>query len=259
MLIDAHVHIGNFSAHYPFVENTVAGAVRMLETEGVDIALISSARALLLDCPEGNKESLEAARKYPRLRPYLVVNPWMTAEALKELVDWRKRGFIGVKLHPNLHHYNLGSAVADPVLEVCESERIPVLTHSTGGDPLSGGSGFELSGAGAIRAAIEKFPKLTLVIGHGGIFSDRDVAQLAREYPQLYLEISVEYEAGKLERTVEMIGTKRIMFGSDCPTHHPRVMLERVKVMHLPREDEENILWRTAQRVFALKVKPNAP
>jgi uncharacterized protein len=246
MIIDAHVHVGNFSSLYPLADSTLEGTVRMLETEGVDLALISSARALLYDVPEGNRESLEVARVHPRLRPYLVVNPWLVRESLNELAHWRS-GFVGVKLHPTLHHYNLGSAVADPVLDVCASEGIPVLTHSTGGDPLSG--------AGAIKTAVDKFPKLKLVIGHGGIFSDRDVAQLAVDYPQLYLEISVEYEAGKLERTVEMIGTERILFGSDCPLHHPSVMLARVKVMRLPREEEENILWRTAQRVFALDVK----
>lgn len=247
MIIDAHVHIGSFAVRYPFAESKLERVVGMLKKEGVDYALISSARSLFYECTGGNQEALDAARKYPQLIPLLVVNPWHLKESLSELADWRKNGFVGVKLHPNCHQYCIGSAVVEPVLEICASEQIPVLTHSSGGDSLSG--------AGALEAAVKKYPKLKLVVGHGGIFSDRAVAQLAQDYPQIYLEISVEYEAGKLERTVEMIGADRILFGSDCPLHHPSVMLARVRVMSLPKADEEKILWKTAQRVFALTVK----
>ncbi len=246
MIIDAHVHIGNFSASYPFAESKLEKVVQILRDEGMDYALVSSAKSLLYDCPEGNKEALAASKQYKEILPYLVVNPLLPDEALKELKNWRQKGFIGVKLHPNLHHYSLHSQLAEPVLKICEEQQIPILTHSTGGDPLSG--------AQAIKDAAEKFPDLILVIGHGGIFSDREVAQVAKDYPQLYIEISVEYEAGKLEKTIEMIGTDRIIFGSDCPLHHPSVMLKRIQVMKLPKEDEEKILWKTAQRVFSLKL-----
>ena len=247
MIIDTHVHIGSFAVQYPFAETRLEKIVQMLKDERVDYALVSSIKSLIYNCPEGNKEVLAASKKYEEILPYLVVNPWLHEETLKELKNCRKRGFIGVKLHPNCHNYALNSRLAEPALEFCEREQIPILTHSTGGDPLSG--------AKPIKAVAEKFPDLILVIGHGGIFSDREVAQAAKDYPQLYIEISVEYEAGKLEKTVEMVGADRIMFGSDCPLHHPSVMLERVKVMKLSKDDEEKILWKTAQKVFSLNLK----
>lgn len=244
MVIDAHIHVGDFRVHYPYVETRTERIVEMLREEGVDYALASSAKALLYDCVEGNRDVLAAAKQYREIIPLLVVNPWDMEHALGALERCRQDGFVGVKLHPNCHGYALSSRLVAPVLGFCERTRIPILTHSTGGDSLSGDR--------AIRAVAESFPELALVIGHGGIFSDREVAQVAKDHEQLYMEISVEYEAGKLERTVEMLGVDRIMFGSDCPLHHPSVMLERVRRMKLAKDEEGKILWGTAQRVYSL-------
>ena len=247
MIIDAHVHLGSFAVSYPYAESRPDRVVQMLRDEGVDYALASSSEALHYDCPGGNKELLAASEKYEEIIPYLVVNPWHPEETSRALRHCRQDGFVGVKPHPNCHQYPLNSRLAEPVLEFCQAEQIPILTHSTGGDPLSG--------AGPIKAVAEKYANLILVVGHGGIFSDREVAQVVADYPQLHLEISVEYEAGKLEKTIEMVGTKRIMFGSDCPLHHPSVMLERVRVVKLSKGQEEDILWKTAQKVFSLKLE----
>lgn len=247
MLIDSHVHLGSFSVAYPFAESRTEKVIQMLRDEGVDYALISSAKALHHDCAEGNTEVLTAAKKYKEVIPYLVVNPWHPKQALKDLEQWRENGYVGIKIHPECHNYPLNSRIAEPILEFCQQQQVPVLTHSTGGSSLSG--------AGAIKDVAEKYSDLKLIVGHGGIFSDRQVAQVVMDYPQLYLEISVEYEAGKLERTVEMIGSDRILFGSDCPLHNPSVMLQRVRVMKLSKDDEEKILWKTAVSLFSLNLE----
>lgn len=247
MLIDAHVHLGSFSVTYPFAESRTEKVIQMLRAGGVDYALVSSSKALHHDCAEGNAEVLAAAKKYGEVIPYLVVNPWHPKQSLKDLQRWREDGYVGVKIHPNCHNYPLNSQIVEPILDFCQKEQIPVLTHSSGGSSLSG--------AGAIKAVAKKYSDLKLIIGHGGTFSDREVAQVVMDYPQLYLEISVEYEAGKLERTVEMIGPDRILFGSDCPLHHPSVMLQRVRVMKLSKEDEEKILWENTAKLFSLNQK----
>ncbi len=247
MLIDSHIHLGSFSVAYPFAESRMEKVIQMLRDEGVDYALTSSAKALHCDCPEGNAEVLEAAKKYKEIIPCLVVNPWHEKQAMSDLEQWKENGYVGVKLHPDCHNYPLNSEAAEPILEFCQNQGLPVLTHSTGGNPLSG--------AGPIEDVAKKFDNLKLIAAHGGIFSDRQVAQVVKDYPQLYLEISVGYEAGKLERTVEMIGPDRILFGSDCPLHNPSVMLQRVKVMKLSKEDEEKILWKNAVKLFSLNLE----
>ncbi len=247
MIIDAHIHLGNFSVQYPLAESRTEKIVEMLREEGVDYAVASSARALFFGTDAiGNQEIIEAAKKYKEIIPMMVLNPWHIDDAMKLLHKYNDDGFVRIKMHPNCHKYCLASPIAYPIFEFCEKEGIPIMTHSSGG--------CSLSGAGPIRKVAENFPDLKLVIGHGGIFSDRDVALVANDHENLFIEISVEYEAGKLEDTIRMIGSERIMFGSDCPIHHPSVMLQRVKVMKLSKEDEDNILYKTASKLYNIKV-----
>ncbi|MGC8977580.1 MAG: amidohydrolase family protein [Candidatus Ratteibacteria bacterium] len=247
MIIDAHVHVGNFGKNYPYVESNLDKIFQILKKEKIDYAIVSSGSALVsFDCSFGNQEALMACKKYKNLFPLLVCNPRNLEETMNSLKNIRKKGFVGVKLHPELHNYPLNSWISEPILKFCEEEKIPILTHSTGQSPLCG--------ANAIKDVAEKFPNLKLIIGHGGIFSDRDVAKVSKDYSNLYIEISVEYECKKLEETIEIVGFNKIIFGSDYPFHHPSVMLQRIKVIELPKEIEEKILWKNAKEVFSLKI-----
>ena len=71
------------------------------------MACISSAYALLHDCPEGNRKLYEAIKRYPsRFIPFCAVNPRYIDEARDELRKYIKEiGWKGVKLHPELHYY----------------------------------------------------------------------------------------------------------------------------------------------------------
>lgn len=164
MLIDAHIHLGEFSVQYPFAESRTEKIVEMLRKEGADAI--------------GNQEILEAAKKYKEIIPMMVLNPWHIDDAMKLLYKYKEDGFAGVKLHPNCHKYCLASQIAGPIFEFCEQEGFPVMTHSSGG--------CSLSGAGPIRKVAEKIPDLKLVIGHGGIFSNRDVALAAKDHKILF-------------------------------------------------------------------------
>ncbi len=79
MIIDSHIHIGKYSAKYPFAESRTEKIIEMLREEGVDYAVVSSARSLWLG-PDaaGNLEVLESTKKYKELIPLAVLNPWPT-------------------------------------------------------------------------------------------------------------------------------------------------------------------------------------
>lgn len=245
MIIDAHAHLGAWPGWRVKVRSPQE-LVNLLKDEGIDYALTSSFKSILYDFREGNQELLEAAAKFPQIIPLLCLNPWYLEESLHDLDDCRQRGFVGIKLHPAYHNYRLDSAIAEPILERCATEGIPILTHSTEGDARCG--------SGNMRAAAEKHPDLILVIGHSAIFASPYAVEVAFDHPNVYLEISVNYEAGKLERTVERVGCDKLLFGSDVPLHHPSVMLQRIRVMGLSAQDEEKILWRNTARLFSLKL-----
>lgn len=243
MIIDSHAHVGMFNS-WPLVRGAPDDLVAMLRAEGVDYALISSAQALYYDCRAGNVEALEAATRHKELLPLLCVNPRRRQEAMDELGDMRERGFVGVKLHPTSHEYSLVSGEAEVVLDRCERNEVTVLTHSAEDDPRCNPA--------AIAAVAERHPSLKLVVGHACLFSSREAVAMAERYPNVYLELSVNYEAAKLEDTVERLGSRRLLFGSDAPLHHPSVMLQRIRVIGLGTDDAENILCGNARRLYGL-------
>lgn len=245
MIIDSHAHIGQFNA-WPLAKGEPEELCRRLRSEGVDYALISSAQALYYDCRAGNIEALAAAKRHPMLLPLLCVNPNRNTEAMEELSSGKDRGFVGVKLHPASHGYSLTSAEAEAVLACCERNQVTVLTHSAEDDPRSGPE--------AIETVVSRHPTLTLVVGHACLFSSREVVAVAGRHSNVYLELSVNYEAAKLEDTLQRLGPDRLLFGSDAPLHHPSVMLQRIRVIGLPAEEEARILSGNARRLYSLNV-----
>lgn len=245
MIIDAHAHIGRFNS-WPLAKERPEDIVGILHREGIDYAVTSSARAICYHCPEGNAELLEVAARYPQIIPLLCVDPRRHEEALAELADWQTRGFVGLKLHPTVHEYSLASPAADEVLAFCEEAGMAVLTHSAEEDPGCN--------AEAIATVAERHPELDLIVGHACLFSSRQAVEVAERHPNVYLELSVNYEAGKLEDTIERLGCDRLLFGSDVPLHNPSVMLQRIRVIGLPEQDEHKILCENARRLYGLSV-----
>jgi predicted TIM-barrel fold metal-dependent hydrolase len=245
MIIDAHAHIGRFNS-WPLASGHPTHLVEMLRRDAVDHALVSSARALYYDCPEGNAEVLAAAAAHREIIPLLCVNPRRPEEAMQQLDGCSERGFVGVKLHPTSHEYSLTSPQAQAVFGACEESGIPVLTHSSEDDPRCDSE--------AIRAVAQRYPSLTLVVGHACLFGSRDMVSVAELHPSLLLEISVNYEAGKLEDTIQRVGHERVLFGSDAPLHHPGVMLKRIEMIGLAQRELDAILGENTCRVFRLNV-----
>ncbi len=243
MIIDAHAHIGKFNS-WPLAKAKPAQLVQILRQEGIDYALTSSALAICYDCPAGNAELLAAAAEYEEIVPLLCVNPRRRDEALAELATWQQRGFVGLKLHPTAHEYSLTLPAAEAVLDFAEEAGMPVLTHSSEDDARCGPA--------AIRAVAERHPELVLIVGHACLFSSREAVEVAEEHPNVYLELSVNYEAAKLEDTIERLGCDRLLFGSDVPLHNPSVMLQRIRVVGLPKPDEDKILYENVQRLYSL-------
>ncbi len=243
MIVDAHAHIGKFNS-WPLAKGKPEELVGILRREGIDYALTSSALAIYYDCPAGNAELIRAAEEYKEIVPLLCVNPRRKQEAITELNSWQERGFVGLKLHPTAHEYSLTSPAAEAVLDFAEEADMPVLSHSSEDDARCGPA--------AIRAVAERHPGLALIVGHACLFSSREVVEVAEEHPNVYLELSVNYEAGKLEDTIDRLGCDRLLFGSDVPLHNPSVMLQRIRVVGLPKPDEDKILYQNVQRLYNL-------
>ena len=79
------------------------------------------------------------------------------------------------------------------------------------------------SAAGARRTQVARYgqpirdlPGATFVLGHAGALQNEDALELARKYPNVYLEISGQ-SVERIQRMIARGPTDRMVYGTDWP------------------------------------------
>lgn len=159
-------------------------------------------------------------------------------------------GLRGVKLHPDVQGFCIDDERCQTIYALCEQANIPVLLHT-------GDSRYDMSNPNRLRPMVEKFPRLTFIGAHLGGYSvwEDAVAQL-RGLPNLYFDCSSTFgfmENARAAELIRILGTDRIVFGTDYPMWHPAHEVEYFYALGLSEEDNAMILYRTAQKLFCLE------
>jgi predicted TIM-barrel fold metal-dependent hydrolase len=131
------------------------------------------------------------------------------ADPVEELEKWRQSpGFVGVKLHPHWHQWNIEAAL--PIARRCEELRIPILIHLGFGDY---GRWQVLTGA---------CPKLKMIFAHAGMPHFGRMWDDVRKNRNLHIDLSSPYLAEWLVRkAVAAVGPERSLYGTDAPYGFP--------------------------------------
>jgi uncharacterized protein len=149
-----------------------------------------------------NDSVLDAARAHPdRFIPFAFLNPALGQEAHDEFDRTLAAGARGVKLHAWLHDYRLIDAI--PLLQRCEERGLPVLVHLGLGPPED------------VEAVLDRCPKLSLILAHGGIPHFEQLWRLPRIRFDVALRALVSEST--VRRMLEAVGPERVLFGSDAP------------------------------------------
>lgn len=242
-IVDAHAHAGPYSLFF-IPRSGVREMTRVMDRCGVATALISTNLAIQLDAAAGNEATARAVTENPgRMLGYLVVNPWHDPEA--ELARWGDDArFVGIKLHPDLHHYPLTGLRYAPVWEFAERTGRPVLTHTWLGSEYD-----DLSHVAAVAA---RCPGVQIIAGHAGVRREAvDVAiAVARRHLNVQLEICGSHGHSLLiERMAGEVGADRVIYGSDFPFIDMRTSLGRVVFARLSEPDAALILGGNISRL----------
>ncbi|OGV34397.1 MAG: hypothetical protein A2020_04975 [Lentisphaerae bacterium GWF2_45_14] len=259
MIIDIHGHIGNINLA-PFWQADAARLEEYLEKAGVDRLCVSSAKSIMYDVREGNKDLAEALDESERLLGYVTVNP-LFPESLEDLKYLENPKFIGVKVHPDYHGYDVGSRDTQKFMDKVASKTKLMLFHVS----CMPGTGF--ADAETVARFASEHPDNDFVMAHlAGIFQNG----LYPYFPNLKgLEIVSKFACeniyvdtahylmyvypGVMEKMVELIGAEHIVLGTDCPLQGPlqmRFAIETVKALDIPEADKEKILCGNAQKLL---------
>lgn len=260
MIIDIHGHLGNIN-FAPFWQADASRLDQYAAAAGVDQLCVSSARSIMYDVREGNRELADALQKSQRLLGYVTVNP-LFPESREDLHYLTQPKFIGVKVHPDYHGYDLRSKPAQEFLEPIADQVRLMLFHVS----CMPGTGF--ADAEAVAQFASRFPKTKFVMAHmAGIFQNgiypyypnfrglEIVNRLACD--NIYVDTAhylMYVYPGVMERMVELIGADHIVFGTDCPLQGPmqmRFALEVIAALDLPEAEKQKITCGNASALIA--------
>lgn len=249
-VVDAHAHLGPYS-HFFIPDPDADTMVGVMDRTGTTVAVLSANRAIQQDAHRGNDETLAAVDAHPaRLRGYAVVNPWQNPERELARVHEDTR-WVGLKVHPSLHHYPVTGRRYDPVWQFAQDTGCPVLSHTQHGSAYDTPELFD--------AVAERYPHAEIIMGHSGITPagvDAAIA-VALRHPHAHLEICGSHMTSQLiADMVHVAGQDRVLFGSDFPFIDQRMSLGRVACSDLPGAVKADILAGNARRLFRWRPLP---
>lgn len=159
-------------------------------------------------------------------------------------------GLKGVKLHPDIQGFKLDDYRCLKIYELCEG-RLPLLLHT-------GDHRFDFSNPNRMAAVLDIYQDLTVIGAHFGGWSVwEEAAEKLHRYPQLYVDCSSSLYALSPEKGRELVrcyGADRVLFGTDYPMWLPSEELERFYALELTPEENEQILWRNAAKLFDISL-----
>ncbi len=273
MIIDCHTHIyppfirddreallktdPAFRLLYSSAKAKLVGAVGLIEQmnrSGVD-------RTVVFGFPWSDPELMrrhneyigEAAERFPdRLLPFVCVNP-RTSQAVAEVERCLSGGMLGVG---ELAFYTevLDSTVVrilEPIASCCRDYRVPLMIHTNErvGHWYPGKAEASLK---VIYELIQAFPDNRFILCHwgGGLFF---YELLKKEAGEVLSQVAYDtaaspflYDPTIYAVAVQIIGARRILFGSDYPLLLPDRYFQEMAAAGLSEEDQSWIKGRSA-------------
>ena len=240
MIIDSHCHAGKGDGLTgPW--DTDAPLRKYLErasTAGIHRTVLFP--AFHSDYAAANREVARIVASRPeRFYGYAFVHPDRDRGRVFAMVKVavEQYGFRGIKVHRH------DGRITREICEVARAFSLPLLYDVMG----------EVS---VVELIAREYPDVTFIIPHLGSFGDDWRAQLAMidhlvRHPNVYTDTSGIRRFDLLQEAVRRAGAEKVLFGTDGPWLHPAVELVKVRVLGLPKYEEEMILSGNFLRVTA--------
>ncbi len=239
--IDVHGHIGPWP--FPMGDCGVADLERMMRASGIELAMISSTKAIVSDFVEGNAEMARDLEKTDMLLGYVTVNPNYLDESVKELEKYLAMPkFVGVKLHPAYAGVSIDSDATRRLAAEVARYQVPWLIHTMGpGEPAK------------IKKLANEFPEMPIIMGHGGAAAWPEAIEVITSVANVYTEVCTsQAHRTKVRATIDTAGTDRLLFGTDLGLFDPAYGLGVYEEAGLNTEEESAIMRENAKRLFKL-------
>jgi hypothetical protein len=210
-------------------------------------------------CVETNDYILESIDRFPnRLIGFCTVQPLAGDEAIKELERCARNGAKGIgEMRPDVQGFDFkDNSVTKPLIEVVIEKDLIFLTHTS--EPV----GHQYFGKGRITPEviyplIVNFPDLKLVCAHwgGGLPFYALMPEVGEALSNVYFDTAATpflYKPQIFKQVADIIGSDKILFGSDYPLLSPKRIIDQLESAGFSRQDRVKILGGNAKRLLSL-------
>lgn len=235
--------------------------IASMDEYGVDISVIlNHGWATHELCVETNNYILESIAHYPkRLIGFGAVQPHSNEAAIAEVERCARGGIKGIgELRPDVQLLDLNdAAVMEPFIEVLRKHKLILHTHAS--EPV----GHQYPGKGSITPDIlypfiTSFPDLTIVCAHwgGGLPFYALMPEVKKAMSNVFFDTAASpflYSPQVYDQVIQLVGSDKILFGSDFPLITQGRLLKEISSLGLPQEIKSSILSGNAQRLLNIK------
>jgi predicted TIM-barrel fold metal-dependent hydrolase len=210
-------------------------------------------------CVKTNDYILDAMSRYPeRLVGFCAIQPGAGDVAIVELERCAKAGARGIgELRSDMQDFDLrDNKIMKPLADVALKHDLILLTHSS--EPV----GHEYAGKGHITpdilySFITSFPELKLVCAHwgGGLPFYALMPEVAKALAKVFFDTAASvflYGPQIYEQVSRIIGSDKILLGTDYPLMHQNRVIAQIQSSQLPEKDGSRILGANAEKLLCL-------
>lgn len=236
-VIDCHTHAGTGTALIsPWT--TIADPeqiIRRNKEAGIDRACIFPITHDTFE--EANREIAHIVQRHPgRFIGYAKHDPTNEKGRIRPMLlrEIREMGLRGLKLHVK---------PTPEVLDTVAELGIPVIWHP--------------ARVALFDDVARAYPAIDLIMAHLGSDLSSDwrehlsAIEIARRYPNVYLDTGAAVLTRYLELALKELGPERIIFGSDEPEVDCRLEIFKIRMLKLPKEQEQMILGGNIARLLS--------
>jgi predicted TIM-barrel fold metal-dependent hydrolase len=208
-------------------------------------------------CVKTNDYIFDSVSRYPtRLVGFCSIQPRAGEAAMVELERCAKAGAKGIgELRSDVQGFEFtDKATMKPLVDDALKHNLIFLSHSS--EPV----GHVYSGKGSITpdilySFITAFPKLKFVCAHwgGGLPFYALMPEVAKALANVFFDTAATvflYKPEIFEQVSHIIGSNKILFGSDYPLLHQSRVLAQLHTSQLSEKDKANILGNNAQKLL---------
>lgn len=243
MLIDMHTHLWLSMAG-----QNRRDLARLREQYGLTRIGVSS-----LGCFDPDAQEIERLNsmtlRYMQEEPdfvwgYCYLNP-RNPNVLDELERRLDQGMVAVKLWVATR---CDDPLVFPIVERCIQRRTPVLIHAF--HKAVGQLPFESLGT-HVAALARRYPESRLIMAHMGAACYRELHPI-RTLNNVWTDFSGSIaHPDDLAYALELLGSRRVLFGTDAPLGGFHVSYGQLKAAGLTQEAYDDLAWRNSMNLFS--------